>query len=84
MPFTNFETLLNRVYDATGIGSQNELAKVMDINRSAITQAKKKDGFPAKWLLNLYRLYVLNPDWLETGSGPTYLQPSDPDSSEFK
>jgi len=84
MAVSKFESFLQRVYNATGISSQNELATVLNINRSAITQAKKKNNFPAKWLLNLYRLYGLNPDWLETGFGPTYLKPSDPDSSEFK
>ncbi|RPJ77595.1 MAG: transcriptional regulator, partial [Deltaproteobacteria bacterium] len=56
MPTSKFESFLNRVYSATGINSQNELASALHINRSAITQAKKKNDFPAKWLLDLYRL----------------------------
>jgi len=84
MKNSKFELFLKRVYTATGIHSQNDLATVLNINRSAITQAKKKDDFPAKWLLSLYRRFALNPDWIETGNGPTYLKPSDPDGSEFK
>jgi len=83
MPFTNFETLLNRVYDATGIGSQNELAKSLGVNRSAITQARNKDSFPDKWLLQFYRMFGLNPDWIETGAGPTYLKPGNSGETEF-
>jgi phage repressor protein C with HTH and peptisase S24 domain len=84
MPISKFESFLKRVYSATGITSQNELAGALNINRSAITQAKKKNDFPAKWLLDLYRLFGLNPDWLETGAGPTYLKPSDSQDYEFK
>jgi phage repressor protein C with HTH and peptisase S24 domain len=81
---TKFESFLQRVYSATGISSQNELAIALDINRSAITQAKKKNDFPARWLLDLYKLFGLNPDWLETGKGPTYLTPSPAQEYEFK
>lgn len=84
MPTSKFDSFLHRVYSATGINSQNELASALDINRSAITQAKKKNDFPAKWLLDLYRLFGLNPDWIETGNGPTYLKPSDSHGFEFK
>ena len=71
MPASVFNTLLNRVYEATGINSQKDLAKSLGVNRSAITQARNKDAFPDRWLLQLYRLFGLNPDWVETGTGPT-------------
>ncbi|MFZ5572044.1 MAG: LexA family transcriptional regulator [Thermodesulfobacteriota bacterium] len=75
MPFSKFDMFLRRVYEATGINSQNELALAMKINRSAITQARKKNAVPEKWLVQLYRLFSLNPDWLETGRGPTFIAP---------
>jgi phage repressor protein C with HTH and peptisase S24 domain len=77
MPADRFDIFLRRVYEATGINSQNELALAMHINRSAITQARKKNAVPEKWLLQLYRLFNLNPDWLESGKGPTFLKPID-------
>lgn len=69
MTFHRFESFFSRVSEATGIRSQTELASVLGINRSAITQAKKKGTVPAKWVLLLSRKFGLNPDWLERGAG---------------
>ena len=69
MTFHGFESFFSRVSEATGIRSQTELASVLEINRSAVTQAKKKGTVPAKWILRLSRKFRLNPDWLESGSG---------------
>ena len=79
-----FESFLQRVFEATGIASQTELASALKINRSAITQARKKDAIPDKWMLQMYRIFGINPDWLETGSGPTFLKQSVMDDSLFK
>lgn len=79
-----FESFLQRVCEATGIASQTELASALNINRSAITQARKKDSIPDKWILKLYRTFGLNPDWVETGFGPTFLKPSASSDSIFK
>ena len=83
MTGTKFESFLKRVYDATGIRSQTELASALNINRSAITQARKKDSIPDRWVLQLYRSFGLNPDWVETGSGHTYHHPTNPDDDIF-
>ena len=66
---THFEAFLKRVYQATGVTTQNDLANILGVNRSAITQARKKGTIPDKWILKLYRLFGLDPDWLETGIG---------------
>ncbi|MCD6295504.1 MAG: helix-turn-helix transcriptional regulator [Deltaproteobacteria bacterium] len=69
MTFHHFESFFERVTAATQIRSQTELAAVLGINRSAITQAKKKGTIPANWVLGLSRKFGLNPDWLERGTG---------------
>lgn len=79
-----FELFLKRVFEATGISSQMELAGVLSINRSAITQARKKDSIPDKWILQLFRIYGLNPHWVEKGLGETYLKQMSTFRSEFK
>jgi phage repressor protein C with HTH and peptisase S24 domain len=84
MPATRFELFLQRIFDATGIASQTELASALNINRSAITQARKKDAIPDKWILQLYRLFGLNPDWVESGTGQTFLGKDSPDDSLFE
>ena len=49
MTMNAFDSFLQRVFEATGIASQTELASALKINRSAITQARKKDAIPSKW-----------------------------------
>ena len=84
MSSVRFESFLKRVFEATGISSQTELANALQINRSAITQARKKDSIPAKWILLLYKTFGLNPVWVETGSGQTFLKTSGYEDSVFK
>jgi phage repressor protein C with HTH and peptisase S24 domain len=79
-----FTVFLKRVFDATGIASQAELAAALKINRSAITQARKKDVVPDKWILQLYKTFALSPDWLERGFGRPFVQQSDFDGAGFK
>ena len=45
----------------------------MSISRAAITQAKKNDSIPIKWITELSRLLNVNPDWLEKGVGSIVL-----------
>ena len=84
MSTAGFESFLQRVFQATGITSQTELASVLKINRSAITQARKKNAIPDKWILQLYKTHGLNPDWVETGSGQTFIKKSASSGSMFK
>ena len=65
----SFDTVLKRIYNETGLSNQSDLADALGINRSAITQARKKGALPDKWLLALFRKFGLNPDWVETGKG---------------
>ena len=74
MTAIKFNSFLERVFEATGITTQTELAAALNINRSAITQARKKDSIPDKWILQLYRSFGLNPDWIETGLGQKFHQ----------
>jgi phage repressor protein C with HTH and peptisase S24 domain len=78
-----FEAFLKRVFEATGINSQAELAAALNINRSAITQARKKNAIPSKWLLQLFRGYGLNPDWAETGRGPAFVDATNRNAYDF-
>jgi phage repressor protein C with HTH and peptisase S24 domain len=84
MTSTQFESFLKRVFEATGMASQTELASALNINRSAITQARKKNSIPDKWILKLYKIFGLSPDWVESGSGPTFLKQSTPDDAMFQ
>lgn len=62
-----FEKFYDRVCQALGVRSQQELARLLGVNRSAITQAKQRDAVPDKWILKLTREFGLDPAWLEHG-----------------
>jgi len=64
-----FDTFFARVMQGTDITTQQALARVLGVNRSAITQAKNRDAIPQKWILRLSRVYGISPDWLEYGRG---------------
>lgn len=80
----NFDEIMHRVFKATGIESQAELAKILQVNRSAVTQARKKGSVPDRWMLLLFREFGLSPEWLETGVGRIFLKQSHKDEPPFK
>jgi len=81
---SGFDSFLERIQQATGISSQADLAAALKITRSAITQARRKNAIPDKWILALYKRFGLNPEWVETGNGPTYIGRNDTQTSPFK
>jgi phage repressor protein C with HTH and peptisase S24 domain len=79
----NFNTFFERTCEALGLTSLSELADILKVNRSSITQARKKDSVPANWLLELFRQRGLNPEWLSGGSGPKRLKSNDSGDDGF-
>jgi phage repressor protein C with HTH and peptisase S24 domain len=72
-----FDLFIRRAFEALKISSQNKLAILLGINRAGITQAKNKGMVPDKWILDLYRKYGINPDWIETGKGKMFIADRD-------
>ncbi len=72
-----FDIFIRRAFEALQISSQNRLAILLGINRAGITQAKNKGTVPDKWILDLYRKYGINPDWIETGKGKMFIAERD-------
>jgi phage repressor protein C with HTH and peptisase S24 domain len=68
-----FNLFIRRAFEALQVSSQNKLAILLGINRAGITQAKKMGTVPDKWILELYRKYGVNPDWIEAGKGKMFI-----------
>jgi len=68
-----FEEALERVKKATGARTQVQLAEVLDVRQSSISDAKRRCSIPADWFLKLYRSHGLDPDWLAEGVEPVYI-----------
>ena len=71
-----FGEALDRIKKATGARTQVQLAEVLDVRQSSISDAKRRCSIPAEWFLKLYRSHGLSPDWLADGAEPVYLNPS--------
>lgn len=69
-----FEEIFERIKVATNTRTQVELAEVLDIRQSSISDAKRRDSVPSDWFLKLFEKFGLNPDWLKSGLGPMYLK----------
>ncbi len=74
MPSLKFKHFFKRISDTTGIISQTQLAAILKVNRSAITQAKKNNSIPANWVLHLSKKFGLNPEWIEKGTGDKFIR----------
>lgn len=70
----NFDEIFERIKLATNTRTQVELAEVLDIRQSSISDAKRRNSVPADWFMKLFEQFGLNPDWLKKGNGPMYLR----------
>ncbi|MBU8910716.1 MAG: helix-turn-helix domain-containing protein [Desulfobacterales bacterium] len=84
MTENKIDVLMRRILDATGINSQSELAKELEINRSGITHARNNNKIPDKWIVKLYRKFGFNPQWIETGIGSVFISTKSGNDVEFK
>ncbi len=69
-----FEAVVKRIKDATDTRTQVQLAEVLGIRQSSISDAKRRDSVPADWFLTLFSDMGLNPDWLGYGVGPRVIK----------
>lgn len=68
----------NRILSATGFKTQTELAELLEVKQSSISDAlSRRSAIPGNWLVTLTEKYALNPRWIKTGQGEQFLQPAD-------
>lgn len=65
-----FDNAYSRIRLATRTRTQTEVAKLLGIKQSSISDAKKKNTIPDGWLVTLYRACGLEPDWVLYGQEP--------------
>ncbi|MCC8193537.1 MAG: helix-turn-helix domain-containing protein [Deltaproteobacteria bacterium] len=71
---SNFDEIFERIKLATRTRTQIELANVLDIRQSSISDAKRRNSVPSDWCMKLFERFGLNPDWIKKGTGPMYLR----------
>jgi len=72
--YNAFDEALERIKRATGARTQVDLAAILGIRQSSISDAKRRQSIPADWLLKLFRSHGLNPDWISNGDQPQVLR----------
>ncbi len=70
---TSFDAQMERIRLITGTRTQLELADLLGVKQSSISDAKRRGRIPPGWLVMLMRYKHANPDWILTGSGPVFV-----------
>ena len=70
----SFMEAYQRIQFATNTRTQIELANILEIRQSSISDAKRRNSVPADWYMKLFEKFGLSPDWMRHGSGPMYLR----------
>lgn len=65
-----FEGAMSRIKEVTGAHTQVQLAEVLEVRQSSISDAKRRASIPDGWLVKLLRTHQVMPDWILTGEGP--------------
>ncbi len=68
-----FDEQMRRIKLITGKRTQVELADLLGVKQSSISDAKRRGSIPANWLIVLMRLNCANPEWILTGNGPLFV-----------
>ncbi|CAK7003378.1 MAG: hypothetical protein DELT_00124 [Desulfovibrio sp.] len=66
---SDFESQYSRLLEATGCRTQTQLAAVLEIRQSSISDAKRRKVVPSDWLIKLFEKKRVNPQWIRTGLG---------------
>lgn len=77
-----FDEQMKRLYLVTGTRTQMELADVLGIRQSSVSDAKKRQNVPAEWLITILRTKGVHPDWILTGGGTCSAYPSAPSTAD--
>lgn len=63
-----------RIKTVTGVATQIQIADILEIRQSSISDAMRREVIPDSWVVRLFNVYGVNPDWLLYGVGPRYLR----------
>jgi len=65
-----YEAAMGRIKTITGAHTQVQLADVLDVRQSSISDAKRRRSIPSDWLLKILRQFGSHPEYILTGQGP--------------
>ena len=66
-----FDTVFARIQaTVSSVETQRDLAELLSIRQSSISDAKRRQVIPGEWAIKLFRIYGINPLWLYDGLPP--------------
>ncbi len=74
---STFNEILDRIYEGSNTKTQIQLAKLLGVQQSSISDAKKRSSIPDSWLIALLEECDLNPKWVMNGIQPKYINTAD-------
>lgn len=78
LPTQIFQDALARIQLVTGAQTQVQLAEVLGVRQSSISDAKRRSSIPAEWQLKMLNGYGIMPKWIMTGLGPQHVAEATP------
>lgn len=69
-----YDQIMQRIRSVTQTRTQAELAVVLGIRQSSISDAKRRQNIPSEWYMKLFENLGVNPDWVKKGIGPIFLR----------
>ncbi len=70
----SYDQIMQRIRFVTRTRTQVELAAILGIKQSSISDGKRRQNIPSDWYMKLFENLGVNPDWLKKGIGPIYLR----------
>lgn len=67
-----FDEVYERIRFATNAQTQMDLARMLEIQQSSISDARRRHVFPPDWYIKLHDKFGLSLDWLRWGLGSMY------------
>lgn len=80
---TIFDEQMERIKFITGKRTQVELAELLGVKQSSVSDAKRRGKIPSSWLVILMRVKNVHPEWILTGNGP-YTLPKQPEAGRYE
>ena len=79
---TDIKSQYERLFEAACCRTQVELAEILEIKQSSVSDAKSRNTIPSDWLIKLLEKKRISPDWIRYGVGSKFLDTSNSLASE--
>lgn len=73
---TDIKSQYERLFEAACCRTQVELAEILEIKQSSVSDTKSRNTIPSDWLIKLLEKKQISPDWIRYGVGSKYIDTS--------